>query len=317
MAPITSQRRWCYTINNPSESDVAAVENFFDHNSSVIYHVYGREVGSNGTPHIQGFFCLNRTNRLSWCAAHISSRAHFEQARGTSTQASDYCKKDGDFVEHGVCPSETRNQYSNSDVESARLWIVDFIDEFKRCPTNRELALAHGKAFVHAGPKLLSYAEAIAPPPVLDREEEELQLYDWQKGLLDLLNEPSDDRQVLVVQDVIGNTGKSWFARYMLCKKPQEVQILGIGKRDDIAYMLNPTKSIFFFDVPRGSIGHLQWSIIEMIKNGLVHSNKYLSQTKQLKKRVHVVVLTNELIDQSVLSLDRWKFIYADTIITN
>jgi len=74
----------------------------------VEYCVFGREVGPSGTPHIQGYLVLPQKKTLKWLKAQNSSmaRCHWEQKvpRSTPLQASDYCKKDGDWVEVGVLP---------------------------------------------------------------------------------------------------------------------------------------------------------------------------------------------------------------------
>lgn len=93
-----SSRRWCFTLNNYSPEEYAALLLV-----SCVYAVFGKEVGESATPHVQGFFVFDKPVKLGGCKK-ISSRAHWEPARGTSLQASDYCKKDGEYEEIGVCP---------------------------------------------------------------------------------------------------------------------------------------------------------------------------------------------------------------------
>lgn len=64
------------------------------------YLVYGKEVGESGTRHLQGYLELPKRHRLSQVKALLPT-AHLEPRRGTAAQASDYCKKEGDFFEHG------------------------------------------------------------------------------------------------------------------------------------------------------------------------------------------------------------------------
>lgn len=87
---------WCFTVNNPTGSVESGAPEYD-------YLVYGREVGESGTPHFQGYVCLKSRSRLTALKKWLPT-AHFEVMRGTPQQASDYCKKDGDFIEHGTLP---------------------------------------------------------------------------------------------------------------------------------------------------------------------------------------------------------------------
>lgn len=63
----------------------------------------GTEVGASGTPHLQGFAVLIEPKTLREMK-QLLTRAHLEPRKGTVKQAADYCKKDGDFFEHGELP---------------------------------------------------------------------------------------------------------------------------------------------------------------------------------------------------------------------
>lgn len=91
-------KRWCFTLNNYTDDDISALSAL-----KTTYTVFGREVGANGTKHLQGFIVLPKTTRLSG-VKKIHNRCHWEMARGTSQQAADYCKKDGDYLEFGENP---------------------------------------------------------------------------------------------------------------------------------------------------------------------------------------------------------------------
>lgn len=102
-----SSKRWCFTLNHHTSDDETYLQQV-----ECLYLVYGREVAESGTPHLQGFFTFKKMQRLSG-VKKLLPRAHFEVAKGTSVQASDYCKKDGDFFEKGEPPTQGKR----SDLE--------------------------------------------------------------------------------------------------------------------------------------------------------------------------------------------------------
>jgi len=94
----SQSRRWVYTLNNYDEDDLEGVRRI-----DARYHVFGREVGAEGTPHLQGAVVFTKPKRLA-ALKRLVPRAHFEVMRGSVDQASDYCKKEGDFEETGEKP---------------------------------------------------------------------------------------------------------------------------------------------------------------------------------------------------------------------
>lgn len=112
MAASASSRHhgWCFTINNYDEADIRWTEKF-DCN----YLVAGREVGELGTPHLQGYLHLEHAKSLSGMK-RIHPRAHWEPAVGTPLEASDYCKKEGSFLERGTLP----RQGKRTDIDDIR-----------------------------------------------------------------------------------------------------------------------------------------------------------------------------------------------------
>lgn len=91
-------RGWCFTINNWTEDDFASLKQL-----QHVYLVVGRERGENGTPHLQGYIHYQFPKSFSSVKRELP-KAHIEKRQGTPEQAAEYCKKDGDYYEHGILP---------------------------------------------------------------------------------------------------------------------------------------------------------------------------------------------------------------------
>lgn len=105
-------------MNNPEEGDMARLLDL-----KVPYIVVGREEGSLGTEHLQGYMEAHKALRFNAAKAMIGARAHLEPRRGTPQQAADYCKKDGDFEERGTL-SSTRRGY-RTDLDAVRRAVAE------------------------------------------------------------------------------------------------------------------------------------------------------------------------------------------------
>lgn len=112
-------KNWCWTLNNPQRGDLSLmVADLYS------YLIYGDEVGADGTPHYQGYVMMKKPYTLVGMKKLIP-RAHFEVAKGTPQQASEYCKKDGSFIEDGNLPAKYGNQGKRSDLEEFALAIKE------------------------------------------------------------------------------------------------------------------------------------------------------------------------------------------------
>lgn len=98
----TRARGWCYTFNNYTEEDVTRLSLM----SQPIYHVFGKEIGESGTPHLQGFLYMKNPRKFK-CMKKLIGNAHIAPLYGNSTplKAAMYCKKsDPNPFEFGICP---------------------------------------------------------------------------------------------------------------------------------------------------------------------------------------------------------------------
>jgi len=116
---MSRAKHWCFTLNNYSCEQPDILANLFARDEAdIAYICWGREVGAEGTPHLQGFVSFRSKRALKYVRVFIP-RAHLEIARGTPSEAIAYCEKDGVFTEFGARPAG-RGQRSDLDaVKSA------------------------------------------------------------------------------------------------------------------------------------------------------------------------------------------------------
>ena len=297
-------KRWVWTLNNPTDEERFLLSVWGESidadgdQSDCSYLVFGDETGEQGTRHLQGYVELRRKKRISFFkSTDFLCRAHLEVSRGTSRQASDYCKKDGDFQEYGECALGAGNA---SKFEQLRNWVAaqeesptfrDVWDEFPDLAGRYKSAVLECIALFGARPKLV---------------DGELRL--WQHAANERVNGEADDRSIYFYVDTEGNRGKSWLTRYWMSHL-DGAQFLSVGKRDDLAYSVDVNSRVFVFDIPRGSMQYVQYGLFEQLKNRLVYSPKYTSVTKIIKCTPHVVVFCNEHPDMNALTADRYKII--------
>jgi hypothetical protein len=291
--PQNAAKRWCFTLNNYTPAELASIVDSAD---NFDYLIVAREHGDSGTPHLQGFVCLQTKLRLNNVKALPGfQRAHLESSRGTPKEASDYCKKDGDFDEFGTLPT---GQGKRSEFDTLKEWIK----EQDPSPTHRDLAENFPSLWGRYRSAVLSFVDLFGLKPQLVDGP----LRGWQTQLNDIVEAPPNDRQIIFAVDPDGNKGKSWLTRYWFTKR-DDLQRLSIGKRDDLAHAIDVTKRIFVFDIPRGQLEYLQYNILEQLKDRMVFSPKYDSRTKILTNLPHVIVFTNEEPDRTKMTGDRYR----------
>lgn len=90
-------KNWVFT-SFMMEQDPA---DLFD-STTMQYIVSGKEIApTTGAPHYQGFVQLKKKARLTALKRHFGDHIRFAEMKGTSEQAAEYCKKDGEFQERG------------------------------------------------------------------------------------------------------------------------------------------------------------------------------------------------------------------------
>jgi len=301
---MSRSQRFVFTLNNYTD-EVEQLLSVFSERDDCAYLTYGREVGESGTPHLQGYVVMKR--RFTFTVFNSFppfNQAHVEAAKGSNTQAITYCHKDGDIVEFGERPNIQGNTSGKrNDCGECIEWLESFIEEEKRAPTEREVARLMPQALLKYS-NFMRLVALRAPDPMLQDGE----LRDWQIDLAAALDlDCLDDRQVLFYVDENGGKGKSFFCRWYLSKNPDRVQLMHPAGYADMAYALDPSKSVYLFNVSRTGMEFLQYRFLEDLKDRLVFSTKYQSSMKVLDKVPHVVIFCNEQPNTIRMSEDRYN----------
>jgi len=109
------RRDWCFTVFSDADSPPSF--------EKATYGVAGKETcPETGKFHWQGFAQFKSACTLSAAQKRLDiGEAHMEARKGTPTQAADYCKKDGDFVESGeLVDNEKEGQGKRNDIIALR-----------------------------------------------------------------------------------------------------------------------------------------------------------------------------------------------------
>lgn len=283
-------RAYTFTLNNYTDEDI----DFFT-KLDCKYIVYGKEKApTTGTPHLQGYVYF--ANPRSFESVRKLRTWHLSIARGSPDQNFNYCSKDGEVYERGEKPKDPsaqgqteRDRWSEAYKAAEEGRLDDISGDIKlKCSAGIRFAMEQGKR------------KRSRPDCIIDDEES---MREWQSVLFKEIQGAPDRRKIIWYVDKKGGQGKSEFTRYLM-SKDQSVFVSSGGKSNDIAYQLDSPK-IVVFDFCRTMEDHVNYNIIEQVKNGVVTCNKYEGGTKAFPIP-HVIVFSNFDPIKTKLSLDRW-----------
>ena len=133
----------------------------------------------------------------------------------------------------------------------------------------------------------------------------------WQQKLLRVVQNFKSDRKIIWVVDPIGDQGKSHFSFYLKDLYGALRQI-GTPATKDFAYSYDLEKLVVF-DLDRDCKDTVNYRVLEHLKDGVLWSPKYESQTKTFRHlKVQVLVLANFEPEYQRLSLDRWHVLILE-----
>lgn len=92
-------KRWSFTLSNYDEAELDSLRKALQASSR--YAIFGKEVGKQGTPHIQGYAVFRNAISFKGAKTLFGDRSHVQVAQGSEQDNFDYCSKDGDFEQFG------------------------------------------------------------------------------------------------------------------------------------------------------------------------------------------------------------------------
>lgn len=331
-------RNWVFTWNNYTDESLELLRKLhISHDMKCI--MYGKETAPvTLTRHLQGFFTTKNPMAFHQIKAMLPKEVHFEAMAGRVSQNVTYCSKGGNVVLLGKKPCDeservekvkaARTILSLPEVaqlkesklpESDNLYIplsgkgagepAPFIwrsldQDILQGMSLSDLVLKYPSLAGQYNKGFLYHYEMFRPKNVFNIREKYPKLYDWEVSLLEILEKAPSDRAVYWIWSEMGNVGKSEMIKHLVGSLG--FQALNTASTRDIACAWRGGSVAFDF---ARSEGEINYKIIEYIKNRMVFSSKYESQTKASDdfKSVFVVCFSNSPPDVTTLSMDRWN----------
>ena len=281
--PAISSTYWCFTLN--FDGDTPDLFGVFEA-TAVRYACWQHERVSHD--HLQGYIQLSDRKTLNQVKEIFKPHnPHLEKQRARkNTDARDYCLKPesridgpwefGEFLVAGSNKGRQREQV---------------------CRSPERMAEENPSVFRRVKARMSLEAHMSGMPCLPDN------LKPWQVLLEKLLIESPHDRNIIWVYGPKGGEGKSTFAKDLL--RRGWFYTRG-GTQDNVSYQyIDDVDRHIVFDIPRDKKDYLQYSLIEMLKDGIIISNKYEPVTAVSSKPRHCVVMCNFLPDFEKISVDR------------
>lgn len=320
-------KHYLFTLNNYTPEELHTLQTTVYRNCT--YLCFSQEVAASGTPHLQGYLQLSKPVKYStiqntWPGF---ARVAFPQngvTFGTDEENYTYCKGPYDKVVGGVRKTKPENptfwetgtrEARGGAARGKRTDLQGVRDAIERGETYDTICETHFAEAAKYSKFIKERIQARRTAGVLNSlraEFENALLRPWQLSVVDMVTRDPNPRQIHWIWEPVGNTGKSWMAKYLAVM--HDACLMDVGKKADMAYLYSQNqKPIVVFDLSRttapgeGREHTLDgaYSLAENLKNGSVTSLKYES-TGILMTSCHVIFFANFAPDMTKLSADRY-----------
>lgn len=278
---VFKSRKWIFTYNNYENTKTQEILCYLKKSSSKF--IFGYEIGSNGTPHLQGYMEFKNPVKDETLRNNGFDKCYLTNAKGTLKQNFDYTTKDGTFEYGGF----ELDEIEKPDKKNKDEYIKYMMEQKKKT--------------------------------ILENIYKDVKMKPLQQKIIDIIESESNNRTINWIIDYKGNYGKSFLTKYLFCK---ENGIIVNGKTNDIFNSLNNYQlendfkdpKFVIIDIPRSSKGYTEhlYNIMEKIKDGLLYSGKYEGGTILYEKPPHIIVFSNEEPSVEKMSKDRWNIMKVE-----
>jgi len=114
-------RRVCFTLNNYTEEEFIGIKELCNIDERITYMIVGKEVGTQGTSHLQGYVEFNTSIRFETIRKLFYNKAHIEGSFSTVEKNKKYCSKGEEIFEYG----EPHRQGERTDLDNVRRSALD------------------------------------------------------------------------------------------------------------------------------------------------------------------------------------------------
>lgn len=280
-----------FTQNNPETKPEETLAGLFE------YLIYQHEKVT--TDHFQGYVIMKKIYRDKAIRLLLPD-CHIEIRKGTHEQAKAYVTKEESRVSG---PFEFGKEPKNDQGKRSDLKVL-----YSDCKelTPMEIREKYPAEYIKYYSSINKIFKEIKRENEIEKfrdnfKKEDINLKDWQQEVWEQLNEQTD-RQILWIVDIQGGKGKTYLSN---CIQAHFSTFYSRGgKLSDIAYAYNYEEYIIF-DYTRESQEFINYSVIEMFKDGKLWSPKYESQLMLFSSK-KVLCLSNFYPDLTKMSEDRW-----------
>lgn len=282
-----SHRRFAITIYN---KDLKTVE--YD-KTKIKYAILGLETcPTTKRVHIQGYIETFKKVRPTAIKKYFNDNTiHIKPAIADREHNRNYCKKEGQYIEHNYIESVTETIIRMVNLNYTDMMIL------KEYP---EIYEKHYDLYQRIKKTITDEKNKLE----FDLYWKDFKLNELQENIYKLIKNNNDVRKILWFYDIIGNRGKSTLCNYILANM-ENVIILNNAKNADIAYIYN-NEELMLFDFPRTLEDKVNYTVLENFKNCRILNTKYKVIIKYFKCP-KIVVFANFKPDITKLSKDRWN----------